>query len=101
MATSVALSRSQTAFANGQVAPVFEAIPLIAENIANPTSSTQTTGTAPTGIIAVWRIATDTAIWVAFGTNPIASAGTSYFIPAGAELHVGAEPGHKVAVINA
>ena len=110
MATvSICLCKTQNTFPDGSPMPVVSSVPLVDETQANPTSSQQSTGSVPTftnrdtrhGL--VWEIAASGgAIWVAFGSNPTAAAGTSFMVPDGAVRHFGAgDSGEKVAVINA
>ena len=109
MATaSICLCRTQNTFPDGSPMPVVSSVPVLDETAANPTSSTQSTGTVPTTVTnnrhgLVWEIsASGGAIWVTFGTNPTASAGVSFLVPDGAVRHFGAGvAGEKAAVINA
>lgn len=66
-------------------------------------SNQQTTATAPTGIAEVMcRVATDAAVYVAFGASPNALTGTSarFLIPAGGIEYFRVAPGDKAAVVT-
>lgn len=92
-------------YPNGLPAPVFDAQPVIDEAITSGASAVATSSSVPTaatgGRSLIWRIATDTAIWVAFGTAPTAAAGVGRFIPAGGVFECRANPGDKASVIDA
>lgn len=92
-------------YPNGIPAPVFDAQPVLDEAITSGGVAAATSGTVPAaatgGRSLIWRIATDTAIWVAFGTAPVAAAGAGRFIPAGGVFECRANPGDKASVIDA
>lgn len=84
--------------------PVPIASSVVSENITSSASNQQTTATAPTGIPEVMcRVATDTAVYVAFGANPNALTGTTarFYIPANGVEYFRVIPGNKAAVVNA
>lgn len=69
-----------------------------------PSASNQaTTAVAPTGLAEVMcRVATDTAVYVKFGTTPDATVtGARFFIPANGIEYFRVSPGDKAAVVNA
>ncbi len=84
--------------------PVPIASSVTSETITPSASNQQTTATAPTGIPEVMvRVATDTAVYVAFGTNPNALTGTSarFLVPAGGVEYFRVNAGNKCACVNA
>lgn len=84
--------------------PVPVASTVVSENITSSASNQQTTATAPTTIAdPMCRVATDTPVYVAFGTNPNALTGTAarFYIPANGVEYFRVNPGHKAAVVNA
>lgn len=91
---SVSLTRNRTA------APV-------AQSIADSTATTITTSGSSqqasiTGALSqVWRIAVTSNVWVAFGTNPTAAAGSGYLLLAGTHEFAVTAASEKVAVIDA
>jgi len=81
--------------------PVYAGSVLSAENITSSATSAASTG-ATTGPRDIIRIATDTAIYVKFGTAPTAAAGDEIMVFADTVYeHGGHNPGIKVAVIDA
>lgn len=81
--------------------PVPIASSVTSEGIAPSASNQQTT--APTGLAEVMcRVATDTAVYVAFAANPNALTGTAsrFFIPANGIEYFRVNPGNKAAVVN-
>lgn len=108
MATvNVTLNYAHGAYGSGAPMPVFDAVPIVAESITSSGTASTTTGAAPSkpsgraALNMLWRVVSDGPIWVAFGASPTAAAGTSHFVPSGSEIHVVAEPEHKVSVIDA
>ena len=83
--------------------PVPIASSVTSENIASSASNQQTTAVAPAGLGEVMcRVATDTAVYVAFGANPNATtAGSRFFMPANAVEYFRVVVGNKGAVVNA
>ncbi|MGB1215734.1 MAG: hypothetical protein ACPG4X_20355 [Pikeienuella sp.] len=82
------------------ITPVLAAQPVASESVTPGGSSAQTTITAKAGNVCV--VTTDTAIWVAFGENPTAAAGTGHLILAGGTRDFGhLTDGWKVAYITA
>lgn len=75
--------------------------PPAAEGIAPSGSNQQTTATSPSG--GICRVATDTAVYVAFGSNPNALSGTGsrYYVPADSVEYFQVSEGHKAAVVTA
>lgn len=63
-------------------------------------SSSATTAVAAAGT-RICRVATDTAVYVAFGAEPTASPSTGFLVPAGAVEHFHVAAGDKGAVITA
>lgn len=91
------------ASAGGSLTPAMIAGTFSSEGIVPSGSNQQTTVTAPTsGSIKVCRVATDTAVYVAFGSNPNASTGTSAraFIPANAVEYFVVNASDKAAVVT-
>ena len=82
--------------------PVSEVSPVVSESITSSGTSTQTTITASKGDY-VRVTSSGGAVWATFGTNPTASAGTSYLITDGMTEHFynSTADALKVAVINA
>ena len=84
--------------------PVPIASSVAAETLAPSSSNQQTVSAAPTGIPEVMcRVATDTAIYVAFGANPNAVTGTTtrLYIPANGVEYIRVNAGNKAAVVLA
>lgn len=84
--------------------PVLRNDSAVSETIASSGSNQQTTATAPAvGTTPVCLVSTDTAVYVAFGTNPNASTGTSrrFFMPANSMMGFVVARGDKAAVVNA
>lgn len=48
-----------------------------------------------------WEISPIDTVWVTFGTNPTAAAGTTFKVWGGSTRHFQAKAGDKVAVVNA
>jgi hypothetical protein len=87
--------------ANALQVPV--ATSVVSENITPSASNQQTTATAPTGISELMcRVSADTAVYVAFGTNPnaLTGTGTRFHMPAGTIEYFRVRPGDKAAVVN-
>jgi hypothetical protein len=75
----------------------------VSETITPTAGNQQTTATAPNvGRRPVAQVATDTAVYVAFGTNPNATtAGTRFMVPANQVVRVLVNAGDKAAVVTA
>lgn len=86
-------------YRGGKDVPVLKSAPRVSEAKTSISSSTASSGIALADEYI--RVATDTAIWAKFGSDPTAASGDDYFIPAGGELIVEAAAGDKVAVIAA
>lgn len=102
MATQFAFCQLGVGFGLGVLA-VPLASTVASENITSSASNQQTTLTAPTGIgELVCRVATDTAVYVAFGTSPnaLTGTGTRFFMPIGSVEYFRVAPGQKGAVVN-
>lgn len=80
--------------------PVASAYPRAVQSITSSGTSQQATITAGNGEIC--RItASGGKIWIKFGANPTAAAGSDYLIPDGATHEFGiVAAGHKIAVID-
>lgn len=83
--------------------PAMLASSFASEGIAASGSNQQTTATAPTaGHNITCRVATDTAVYVAFGSNPDATGtGARAYVPANAVDYFSVSPGDKAAVVTA
>lgn len=84
--------------------PVPVASTVTSEGIVPSGSNQQTTAVAPTGLAEVMcRVATDTAVYVAFGSDPnaLSGTGTRFFIPANGVEYFRVNVGNKAAVVNA
>jgi len=66
-----------------------------------PTGSSAATTAAAKASQNVCRVATDTAVYVAFGTSPTASSSAGFYVPAGAIEYFRVGDGMKAAVITA
>jgi hypothetical protein len=75
---------------------------LSSEGLVPSAASQQTTATAPNvGGRAMCQVATDTAVYVAFGSNPDATnAALRFFLPANAVARFSVEAGDKGAVVT-
>lgn len=82
-------------------APVARGVPTAAETKTPSGASAQTAVTSTTPFVGMCRVATDTAVYVAFGNNPTASAATGFLVPAGAVDYFSVAPNDKAAVILA
>lgn len=103
MATvGVTIEMIDTAYPNGQAAPVIGSAPIAKENVTSSVTSAQTTIEVPANAKGslVWRVACDSPLWVAVGADPTASAGNDRLLTGGV-LEFAAAPGQKVAVIDA
>jgi hypothetical protein len=90
--------------AHGEGLLVMDPIFLDSDLITSSTSSQQSDFAVPAGSNGlIWRIATDGAVRVLFGTNPTAVAGEAggWLLQADTVEYFAAWPGHKVAVIDA
>ena len=83
---------------HGGLMPALRVPPLLAETIGNPTSSQQTSASPANCYI---HIACDEPVWVIFGTNPTATAGTGQEILITSYDCFSIARGIKAAVINA
>lgn len=83
-------------------APVIAAQPVSAETITSSAASQQSTNSAPDVPSVCVVTASGGAIWVTFGANPTAVAGTSYLVTDGATREFGRlQSGWKAAIIDA
>ena len=103
MATTVITFGSMITVINGNQAPLMDASTFVSETITPTSSNQQTTQVAPSANIAIARVATDTAVYVAFGTSPNALTSTAAraMIPAGGVDYFFVVAGQKAAVVNA
>lgn len=69
-----------------------------AKTPAGTSSQTTASANASQGFC---RVSTDTAIYVAFGSNPTASSSTGFYMPAGSVEYFRVASGNKGAVITA
>ncbi len=70
------------------------------ENIATPTSTTQSTNTADEGDVA--RVTpVGGAVYALSGSNPTVAVGSGWYIPDGVSFDVSVNQGDKIAVIDA
>lgn len=80
--------------------PVLKTDPRISEAFTSSGTSQPSTGAATQ--YEYWRIAVSGgAVWVAFGSAPVAAAGDHYLLPDGAVETFEATEGDKVAIIDA
>ncbi len=91
----------------GNVTPVvITGYGISSESVSVTGSNQQTTATAPAvatgGGTPFCRVATDTAVYVAFGSSPNAATGTTtrFMLPAGAVDYFAVTPGDKAAVVT-
>lgn len=68
---------------------------------ATPTGSSAATTAAAKAAQNVCRVATDTAVYVAFGTSPTASSSAGFLVPANGVEYFRVGEGMKAAVITA
>lgn len=104
MATvNIVLTSVQAAYSGGQPMPVVDSTPPFHETIASSGASQQSASTAPATAKAslLWQITALGSIWVKFGTNPTAVAGSDYLIASGQTREFDAKPSHKCAIIDA
>lgn len=104
MPVQFAFVRVGVEYAGRSNIPVAIASSVTSENIASSASNQQTTATAPAALgDAICRVATDTAVYVAFGSNPNALTGTAarFYLPANAIEYFRVSVGDKAAVVNA
>lgn len=66
-----------------------------------PSGSSAATTAAATASQNICRVATDTAVYVAFGSAPTASASAGFYLPAGSSEYFRVGTGDKGAVITA
>lgn len=82
--------------------PVLAATAIASEAITSSGASQQSTNSVPATPSVCVVTSAGGAVWVAFGANPTAAAGTAHLIPDGATREFGRlQAGWKVAVINA
>src|SRR5262245_56158048 len=94
-------------FQFGNVTPVvMTGYGVSSESVSVTGSNQQTTAVAPEsktgGGYPFCRVATDTAVYVSFGSNPNALSGTTtrFMVPAGAIEYFAVTPGDKAAVVT-
>lgn len=81
--------------------PAIGAIPASAESITSSATSQQSASASGNGT-ACRVTAINGNVWVKFGVNPVAAAGSDYLIPSGSSHDFGnVPPGFKVAVVDA
>ena len=100
---SIAFGNISDASRKGDPVPMLEADSLVYAPNITPSGSSQQSSAAPGnagGQRTICRIATDTTIYAAFGTNPTAVAGAGMLILANSVEYVAVPAGHKVAVIT-
>lgn len=89
---------------NSQI-PAMLSTSFTSEGVASSASNQQTTATAGSddGVVYVCRVATDTAVYVAFGSNPNADSGTGTraYMPAGCVEYFIVPASAKGAVVTA
>lgn len=82
-----------------------EDVPALRSDGRGATAITSSASSQQASITAVadeyWMISTDGSIWVAFGANPTAAAGTSFMLTAGTYYFQSMTVGEKCAVIDA
>ena len=102
-AVSIAFGNISDASRKGDPLPMLDADSLVYEANITPSGASQQSAAAPGsagGQRIICRIATDTTIYAAFGSNPTAAAGSGMLILANIPEYVAMKPGDKVAVIN-
>lgn len=77
-------------------------VPVGVDTVTSSGTSAQASLTAAAADRQFWSVATDGAIYVAFGSNPTAAADSGWYIPAGStrEFAVSAT-GEKIAIKDA
>jgi len=80
-------------------APVMRTSVESSEVVTSSAVSAQSVGVA--GENTFWEIACATNLWVTFGTNPTAAAGTTFLVFGGSPRQFQARKGDKVAVVDA
>lgn len=93
-----------TSTARIQQQPVPDSDPVGGDAFTSSGSSQQgmTVATADPGADTYWSVTSSGGtVWVTFGTNPTAAAGTSWLVPDGQTFWFRAVPGEKAAVIDA
>lgn len=101
---NAAVITATRSYPNGGALPVIDPVPISAEAITSSGTSAQSSNSVPTpanGVSLIWHLVSDTAVWVKFGSNPTAAAGDDYYLPAELPMQFAANPGDKVAVIDA
>lgn len=106
MATvSAVITTVSTAYPTGTPCPVPDAAVVSSEAITSSGTAAQGSNAVPTYTIGgqsmIWVITTPSPVWAAFGSNPTAASGTSYYVPANVPMAFGAVAGQKVSVIDA
>ena len=99
--THFTFGRADASF-GGALTPAMIAGTFSAEGIVPSGSNQTTTATAPTGgSIKVCRVSTDTAVYVAFGSAPVATtAATRTFMPANSTEYFVVQDSDKAAVVT-
>lgn len=89
-------------FAADALIPAMVAGTFVSEGIAPSGSNQQTTATAYSTGKTICRVATDTAVYVAFGSSPNASTGTTAraFMPANSVEYFLVAASNKAAVVT-
>lgn len=101
MATiSVVFSEVSGGSAGGGARPVSDGIPLSAEYIASTGSSKQSVNSSPSPTCYCTITATGGGVWVKFGENPTAAAGSDWLVLNGQTRDFKVGKGTKVAVID-
>ena len=103
MATTTITFGSLMTVVNGIQNPLMDASTFVSETITPSASNQQTTQVAPAANVCIARVATDSAIYVNFGTNPNALTSTAAraMVPAGGVDYFFVSAGQKAAVVNA
>lgn len=103
MATTCITFGSLMTVVNGIQSPLMDASTFVSETITPSASNQQTTQVAPAANICIARVATDGAIYVAFGASPNALTSTAAraMLPAGSVEYFFVVAGQKAAVTNA
>ena len=85
------------------VLPAPDAAPLSSDTLTSSASSQQFSVTAPSDARGLFWVVTASGndVWIAFGDNPTAVAGTHYLVVDGTTRDFAAAPSQKIAVIDA
>lgn len=80
-------------------------VPLMRTEVRASEVVTSSAASAQSTIVAqdneFWEVSCASALWIKFGTNPTASAGDVWYVPAGTPRNFQAKVGDKIAVIDA